>query len=619
MHWPVEGRYHIACLGKRKLILVIVAAALLSGAAEAREPRDRKWLIQYVTQPIPQTPRNRRYLDHINRYLDDKYLGLDLNFLEDGGGNHSRAQTNTLGRLAFCYHTRGLKYYQDAQLLERLRRAYLAVTKHVGTDGFMAWSGDRDYFYRAHEQAWRLEPLLLGYIWAGKAFPKADRQIIEAALARAAQWLVHDPMDQTNNRGAVWCAVSTLCGLYFERPDYLKQVESYADRIMNGVVLEDGEVGEHALQTGGGGPDSNYSYTGWAYVYLYRLLSGKSEMDDRLLRAMRWFSFYNTLHGFPTVTGASVRTGGVNRASLQDILPGLERFSRREPFFATLAENILNKKEKFSPGFGGHLISPLIWAMLEDGVKARSGPAPDWYANHLQIHEREKVQYAMIGRSYQTGVVFRAWRWDGDASPLRGMQTFAFGDEYPILLHTDSAHSTTLADDIDTAAMDVDQGPRGWEVFLTNGPGLATLAERRKTLWTLYAFTPPSVVIVYGGARGQITSRWVMNRAAVSRPSLDAAARSLSFEGRKGRIYYLAGKAKLFSPPQQKDAADVLEVISGPPVSAFAFSDGSFRFGRYDQDLYFSDSSGRYRLGFAHVLSEDGALNRNAPLRLAAQ
>jgi hypothetical protein len=167
--------------------------------------------------------------------------------------------------------------------------------------------------------------------------------------------------------------------------------------------------------------------------------------------------------------------------------------------------------------------------------------------------------------------------------------------------------------------MDVDQGPQGWEVLLTKGSGLATIAERRKTLWTLYAFTPASVVVVYGGARGQITSRWVMNRAAVSRPSLDAPARSLSFEGRKGRIYYLAGKARLFSPPQQKDAADVLEVISGPPLSAFAFSDGSFRFGRYDQDLYFSDSSGRYRLGFAHMLSEDGALNRNAPLRLAAQ
>jgi hypothetical protein len=100
---------------------------------------------------------------------------------------------------------------------------------------------------------------------------------------------------------------------------------------------------------------------------------------------------------------------------------------------------------------------------------------------------------------------------------------------------------------------------------------------------------------------------------------LDAAARSLSFEGRKGRIYYLAGKARLFSQPQQKDAADVLEVVSGPPVGAFAFSDGAFRFGRYDQDLCFSDSSGRYRLGLAHMLSEDGALNQNAPLRLAAQ
>jgi hypothetical protein len=590
-----------------QFILAALLLVLSSSAAQAGEPRSREWLIRYVTQPIPSTPRNQRYLAEINRHLDDKFLGLDLNFLESGGGNQSRAQTNTIGRLAFCYHTPGTRYYRDAQVLDKLRRAYLAVVKHIGPDGFMTWLGDADYFWQAHEQAWRLEPLLLSYIWAGAEFPQPDRALIDAALKRAAAWLLQHPLDQTNNRGAVWCAVATLCGLYFERPDYLAQVERYAGPIMNGVVYQDGEVGEHTRQYGGGGPDSNYSYTGWAYVYLYRLLCGNNEMDGRLLQAMRWFALYNTLRGFPTVTGASVRMRNVNPASLQDILPGLERFSHQEPFFATLAENIFEKTRKYASRFGGHIISPLIWAMLENGVAPRATPLPAWYANHLQLYDRQDVQYALVSRAYQTGVVFRGRLQEGYYSPLRGIQTFAFGDEYPILLHTDTAQSTTVADSIDTAAMDVEKG----EVLLTKGPGLATIAERHKTLWTLYAFTPASVVVVYGGARGPITSRWVMNRAVVSQPALDASRRCVSFQGRKGRIYYLGGSARL--------SGEVLEVVADPPLSVFAFSDGSFRFGRQGRELDFSDSSGRYRLGLEDMLGEDDALNRKAPLRLAVR
>ena len=56
--------------------------------ALAREPRDRKWLVDYVTQPIPDNDRNRRYFAFINSRLEasgDAWLGLDLDWLEKGG------------------------------------------------------------------------------------------------------------------------------------------------------------------------------------------------------------------------------------------------------------------------------------------------------------------------------------------------------------------------------------------------------------------------------------------------------------------------------------------------------------------------------------------------------
>lgn len=605
-----------------RLCAVPVIFSLFLCLGEAGEPPDRDWLIRYVRQPIAGTPFNQRCLNLIQRQLNDQYLGLDLEFLEKGGADKSRAQTNTIGRLAFCYRTPGLRYYRDARLLEQLRLAYLAVAKHIGPDGFIEWPGDTDYFFQAHEQAWRLEPLLLGYIWVGEEFPAQDRAAIEAAIRRAAEWLIRHPLNQTNNRGAVWCAIATLCGIYLEKPEYLGVVEKYAGSIMKGVVWDDGEVGEHTAQYGGGGPDSNYSYTGWAYVYLYRFFSGNAEMDEKLLQALRWFAVYNTFRGFPIVTGASVRSFQWNPANMQDILPALERFSRQEPFLATLSRNMLEKKETFFPLFGGHIVSPLIWSMLEHGVEPAPVPVPDWYVNHTRVYDRQEVQYALVSHAYQTGVVFRGKKGEGRQAPFRGLQTFAAGDEYPILLHTDTTHSTTTADGIETATTDIDRGPQGWEVFLAKGAKagrfeLATIAERRKTLWTLYAFTPVSAVVIYGGARAEITSRWVMNRAAVSQPLLDRDRRSVSFQGNHGRIDYLAGKASLFSVPDK--SADVLEVIGPAPVNAFGFSDGSFRFQKYDrarQQLLFSDRSGRYRIALQGMLGTGGRLNRGGAVRL---
>jgi hypothetical protein len=610
-----------------KLRFCAVATALLLVApfGKAHEQRDRDWLVGYVRQPISATPFNRRSLDIIKHQLDDHYLGLDLEFLAKGGSDRSREQTNTVGRLAFAYHTPELRYYHDRQLLENLRRAYLAAARHIGPDGFITWPGDTAYFFQAHEQAWRLEPLLLGYIWVGDEFPTEDRAVIEAALQRSAAWLIRHPVNQRNNRGAVWCAIATLCGVYFQRPDYLEVVEKYADTVMKGVVWDDGEVGEHsAQQDAGGGPDSTYSYTAVAYVYLYRLFSGKDELDERLCSALRWFAVYNTRSGFPTVAGASVRTFHAS-ANVRDLLPALQMFSRQENFFATMSRYMLAKEEKFSPAFGGHIISPLIWAMLEPGAELVKAPLSDWYVNYTRVFDRQRVQYALINREYQTGVVLRGKQGDHGEAPFRGLQTFATGDEDPILLHTDSAHSTTAADGIDTASTDVDQGHEGAEALLAKGTKvgrseLATLTTRQKTVWTLYAFTPVSALVIYGGARGEITSRWVLNRAVVPPPSLLRGRHILAFQGNHGCIAYLTGKAKLVSVAHE--SMDVLEVVTAGPVSAFGFSDGSLQFRKFDrghQQILFSDRSGRYRVSLRDITRPDGMLNRNSMFRLAPQ
>ena len=477
----------------RFLCLAVCIQLALPSASATAEPQDRKWLVDYVSRPIAQDARNGKYQPHINRRLERSgggYLGLDLEWLENGGpaGERAREQTNTIGALAFCYHTHGLKYHQDAALLEKLRRAFLAVAAHVTPEGRFAWPNDRDmYWAGSHEHAWRLEPLLIGYIWVGARFPEADRRVIEAMLDRAAKWLVQHPTLEHNNRGAAWCAITTLCALYFERPEYLLPVEQHAGEIMNSVILEDGEVGEHTAQYSDGGPCTNYSFTGISYVYLYRLLSGREDLDQRLLGAAKWFSAWMTPAGYPVVAGASVRRAYANPGAI-DALPLLERYSRTEPFLSTTADAILQ-----GPcGFQRHIISPLIWAMLEQRGPA-AGQPPAWFANHAQIYDRPQIGYALIGRTYRTGVTLRGTMKEGNDFHLRGLQTFAFDGESPILHHTDKVRSTILADGIDTAELNVANGPAGWESFLSRSPqpdgapDLVTLVERRGHLWTIYA------------------------------------------------------------------------------------------------------------------------------------
>lgn len=614
-------------------LIYLLAIASVFGAENTKEKRNRHWLTEYITQSIPDTPRNHRYFALINRELDEKYLGINTKWLLESGGSGYRArrQTNTIGRLAFCYRTRGLRYYQDPEVLEKLRLALLGVAKHVTAEGKFVWPGDTDmYWAGSHEHAWRLEPVLLGYIWVGDELPHKDRQTIEAALQRAADWLVRHPNKGSNNRGAVWCAITTLCGLYYNNQQYLDVVERYADDIVNVAVFKDGEIGEHwKNRLEWSGPDIVYSYTACAYLYLYRLFSGKDQIDQRLLKATRWFAVYNTQSGWPNVVGASVRTGSIDPA-IQNTLPMFEHFSHTEPFFATVAEHYLARCERQGKSiFSGKTLSPLIWALFEGGREVRPGPYPDWYVNHTQLYERQQVQYALVSRTYQTGVTFRTrptLDHNRERLPLRGMQTFAFADEYPILFHTRYMNSTTEADGINTASTDVNEGPNGWEVFPTRGEKLkqwrcelVTIITRHKTLCTVYAYTPVSAVVVYSGATGAIRSRWVMSGEIVSTPTLSAQGGVVSFEGRKGRIYLLTGDAQLSDEGKGQEVASVLEVVVKPPMSAFGFSNDSFRFHDYDagrEELFFSDASGRYRLLLKAVLGSDGHIDRNVSMRL---
>lgn len=621
--------------GFNNLFSLLILSAIISGlfaspfarADERPETVDRERIIRIFTSRPTDTPRNQRYMALINLERADPLPRIDLEWFNkderEDVSYASRAQTNAVGRLAFMLATEGTRHYDSEEAMDVLREVFRSVVKHTNEEGRFTWERIfTRWGYEAHEHAWRLEPLLLAYIWVGDRLPEDERADIEAALHRAGGWLYNNPLLQTNNRGVVWVSLLTLCAHYFEEPEWLALADQHAENLIAGVVVDDGEVGEHTRQYGVGGPCSNYSYTGWSYVYTWRVVSGRDDLDGRLRDAVRWFIRYNTLTGWPLATGASVRVFKIH-TNIHNVIPALEMFAREDPFMALVADLWLDRLENEGRGFGGHIVAPIIWALLEEEAEAPpagAGP-PEWYADQITLYERPSVHYALVSRSYQTGVTFRG-RTGGYEGELRGMQTFAFGNEPPILLHTNNTASRVLADGIDSALTDVAQGRDGWEVFYQVGNSddkLSTIISRRGHIWTIYAYTPVAAVVVTGGAQGDIQSRWVMNTSTLDgAPELDAGKGMVGFPNREARIYYIADGASL----ETSRGAHTLNLRAGAPVSVTAFSGKEFSFADdavNGDRISFSDSSGEYTLSLENVLNNAGNINRGAELRLKSE
>ena len=97
------------------LAIVFCLPLELVPPAPAAEHRDRAWLVRYVNQPIPDAPRNRRYIEHVNR-VGGACFDVDADWLNTGRGNALEPCRTHLGRLsclAYAWRTKGLRYYQD--------------------------------------------------------------------------------------------------------------------------------------------------------------------------------------------------------------------------------------------------------------------------------------------------------------------------------------------------------------------------------------------------------------------------------------------------------------------------------------------------------------------------
>lgn len=589
-------------------------------AALDSRPRNRDWLFALARLAPPNAPRTRRYLKQIlaaDRPLD---LPDPRPQPRDGQGAYhvSRGGSALIGRKAFLFRTPGTPLYLDPRVLDDVLDGMKKFRDSQHRRGDFVWGDAWSRWLPHHEHTWRTEPLLWARLWLDDFLRPADKRWIDGMLRRAATWLFHFELESPNdtvqycNRGPVWLTGMTLCGLYFEDRRFLDKVEQYAPAVMRGVINDRGEVLENYLHYTGGGPDTgSYSYTAWIYAMMYRLLSGRSDFDDRMIGALRWLAHFTTRRGYPVAPGASVRSPAVS-VLVEDMLGGYEFYAPREPVFHDIAGRLIGAGR---PHAQGHCVHPCIWAMLcHTPHVSGSRRRPAWHAAHEGHYDHQSCSYSLFTRRYQTAATWRS------LFPLKGIQSFAWGDEPPIIHPAAEAASSTLVWGVDTAADNIDAGANGWELFRrTAGAGdgyepanpATVITTRRGRLWECYVFTRDTVVYAAGGQRGRIASRWVLNDQDPAQPRIDRRRRQVSFAGRRACMRYVAGRAAL----RRRGSAQTLELSS--PLGAIAVALGgpglmTLRLDRRRSTIALHDATGRYAIDLGGIVADDQHLDRQS-------
>lgn len=511
-----------------------------------------------------------------------------------------RRSAEALGRFAFAYRSPLSRFYREPLLLDRVRRGLLTYREHLSPEGEFIFCPVRyaDVF-GPHEQAWRLEPLIYAYVWIEDELPVEERRSAWEMFEQAAGCLHRRRRPgETNNRGAVWCAVMALAGRLLGKDEYLEAARASWEEVRS-ILSPDGQVLE------GGGPDDNYSFTAMSYIYLYRVWSGDASLDEPMVRALRWFAKWHSRSGY-AFGGMATRKRRPVRLGLADLIAPLERFARSEPFFRTLASRYLALLDRHSPGTGGgHGCSPFIWAMLEHEPGETPGcglSEPSWFSGFAEEYRTSTVRYVLVRRSFQTAVTLRA------SQGLNGLQTWAWGEEPPIVAPGRAEGSATRGWGLDTALLPVSthlHSTHREQVVWSRGEPIR-LSFRQGALWTHCLFGEVTTLVVFQGPGSPRVTTWCCNLRLAPEPFVGEGV--VAFPGLEGRLHFVGEpptirrtRAPGTGEPGAAEDPLLLLDFEAPDggLVPFAFTDSSFAWEVVDRSrgvFAFRDRAGRVRV-----------------------
>lgn len=529
-----------------------------------------------------------------------------------------RSGTAPLALSAFAWHCPLSRFHHDPELLQYFENGLKYFTDCIHDEGIFGATGLNGLDW-AH--GWDVEGLIYGLVFTEEALNSEVSQRARQRLRLCAErFLQLDVVGTHGNQLAVYSLGLWLYGQLFEMPEAIVKADASWLNLMPKILDDSGQVIEQY------GPCMHYSYTGFFYAWLNIHVRGDEKALERVEKCLLWFRDRHTASLYPMAGPSSRLHYELPNQCPEDLMAGCEQISQRNPMLQEWADQLWETSSCCAQGHDhvrrrvmNHGASPLMWAMLacSGTYQASDDQRTVWRQSSANYYElinllgRSPLKYALIRERYQTHFNFCDWL------PFSGVQTWAFGDEPPIIHPTLWSPSTTLTWGLDTARCGVSHnwGQYGAGVMAADGrfrprqcdDELTFLVARYDRLWRVAVFTEYSTVVVEWGDYESRQTRWTLNRLAPAEAQIEDGV--VSFVGRRGRIHSNIAKPRMrvVTEPAPKQGCrqepyetQILEYECGSSFAQFALSDESFRF---DTDhladkgiLEFSDAAGSYRL-----------------------
>ncbi|MBW7990225.1 MAG: hypothetical protein FVQ84_09455 [Planctomycetes bacterium] len=410
--------------------------------------------------------------------------------------SQSRSTAQLAGALAYAYSMKQSRYYQSPVIITYIKSIFSAFAdKQVESGEFVFSPIHYCTVFGTHEMAWRLEPLICAFEIVKSEFSSDERNSYRLVLERAMEFLYTHENSSLSNRGIVWCGVMSLCYRFTGEEKYLDA----ANRVFYWVgrlFKYDGEIRE------GTGPDIGYSTVSLQYLFLYRIMSGNKSLDPILIRSLNWYRRLFTSRAIP-LEGMTTRQWHANGSVVSNVMGPLMFYAERDSSFAQTAKHYLEALEKLP---GGFTLSHGGAYFLRGAQYGDISNMPDHVQNkpYAELYTSDHSQYFLYGNNYQTAVTLRGRK------PLKGMQTWSYKGQRPLIFPTRTSQSHAMGIGFDSNLMDVP-----WDVFpepyrlsmLRDNTDVLISATGR--LCTAYLFAKDITVVVYHPQSGEMTVEWV--------------------------------------------------------------------------------------------------------------
>jgi hypothetical protein len=453
---------------------------------------------------------------------EKKKIAEDSQYIWSYGQSRSTAQLASA--LAYAYSIKRSQYYKSSVVLTYIKSIFSVFADNQTESGEFVFSPIHySTVFGTHEMAWRLEPLICAFEMVASQLSASERESFQKVLNRAMEFLFTHENSSLSNRGIVWCGVMALCYRFTGERKYLdaaNRVFYWVGRLFNA----DGEIRE------GTGPDIGYSTVSLQYLFLYRVMSGNKSLDPILIRSLIWYTRLFTFNAIP-LEGMTTRQWHSNGSVVSNVLGPLMFYADLDSSFSQIAVHYIEALETMPGGFtlshgGGYFLRGAQYNVIPK--KLESIP----FKPYGQLYTSDHSHYYLYGNNYQTAVTLRGRK------PLKGMQTWSYKGQPPLISPTRKSHSHALGLGFDSNLMDApwDVSPKSYLLSsLTDTTGVLIAATGR--LCTAFVFTQDVTVVVYHPQGGETTVEWI-NHIPVCAEMDRVTDREILFKNSDARIIF---------------------------------------------------------------------------------